>query len=181
MKRYSVVFFGSIFIVSLSLLSCQGEKKKATAEAGFAEADMRSPTPGGPLEVGTAVIRGEKYKAYIQKANSRVYSDLGISARGAFYMKICALPAQPDEKGALKFDVIAGEGTDSQHTIYGGYVVPLASLDEVEKFVNVVVDVSQFAGETLALSMRLAGEEGNTLAWTEPEFRPFPGGQKGKK
>ncbi|GEM_PF-4523075 len=181
MKKMSLVLLVTSVALFLGILSCQGKRQQGESDevAGLAEGDLASPVPGGPFEKGKATLKGQAYEVFIQKTNSKVYYDLDISDRGAFYMKICGVPAEADEEGAVKFDVIIAEGTDSPYTVYGGYLSPLQSLDEDNQlFVNVTVEITKFAGERVDLTMRLIGDEGKTLAWTEPEFRPFPRSKK---
>jgi hypothetical protein len=181
MKHHIAASLIFLCVLFLGLLSCGGEQRKASDESAFAEADLRNPAPGGPVEASTAVLRGKGQDVYIQKANSKVRFDLDISGRGAFYMKVCGTATEQGEQGAVKFDVIAGENTEKPYTIYGGYLIPVTTLEDVAKFVNITVDISKYAGQRIDLTMRLVGEKEATLAWTQPEFRPFPGqGETGK-
>jgi hypothetical protein len=162
-------------ILSLSSLSCGGGgKPDGSDENPFAEADLGSPSPD-VFEKGTAVLRGTSTEVFIQKLNSKVHTELDIASRGAFYMKVCGMPTEQGEPGAVKFDVIVGENTEKPFTIYGSFVLPAASLADVQRFVNITVDISRYAGQTVDLTMRLVGDEGAALAWTQPEWKPFAG------
>lgn len=177
MRRLSIITV-VLFGISLGLLQCGGSQKKEEEQAGLVETGLRTGVEDGILQKTAATIRGDSYEVYIQKANTKVYHELDIPTRGAAYMKICGLPAEAGEAGAVKFDVIADEGGDSPFTIFGGYVSPFASLNDITNHINVTVDVSKLAGELVEVTIRLVGDEGATLAWTEPTFRPFPGAKE---
>lgn len=164
-----------ICILSLSILSCGGERREASSDAGFIEADLRSLSPGGPIEKGTAVLKGQSHDVFIQKANSQVYYDLDVKGRGAFYMKLCGKPCEQGEPGAVKFDVIVNEKTGKPFTLYGGFLIPAAALEDVQDFLGIVLDISKFKDQKIDLTMRLVGDKNAILGWTQPEFRPFPG------
>jgi hypothetical protein len=178
MTRFTILTLVSMAVISMSLIHCQGEGEQVADQPSFAEGDLRSISPGGPLEKGTAILQGKSNEVFIQQANSRIFYDLDISTKGAFYMKVCGEPCQPEDEGAVKFDVIAGEGTDSPTNLFGGFVKPFELDVNAKRLINVTVDVSKLAGERIDLSMRLVSEEGIPLAWTEPEFKPFPGAKQ---
>ncbi len=176
--RQSPIIMTILLSLTIAFLQCGGGQKQDEEQEGLAETGLRSGVEAGLIEKSTAVIRGDTYEVYIQEANSKIYHELDIPARGAVYMRICGLPAEAGEAGAVKFDVIADEEGDSPFTIFGGYVSPLASLDDIGQHINVTVDASRLSGELVELTLRLVGDEGQTLAWTEPLFRPFPGQQE---
>jgi hypothetical protein len=168
----------SVLFCFLFLVSCSGDGKQGGEKKGLFETSLRSPDPNGPLSTGTTVINGKSYTAYIQQANSRILHDLDITARGAFYMKICGITAEAGEQGAVKFDVIINENSEKSKSIFSNYVIPFENIEDLGLHINIVVEVTKFAGQAVDVTMRMVGEEGTTIAWTEPEFRPFPGQQK---